>query len=519
MLVAGALTVAGMLVIKVDPFFHYHKPNTEVYFYSLDNERSQNNGISRNFYYDALITGSSMTENFKTSELDDIFGTNAIKVSYSGGTYKEINDNLVKALANNANLKIIVRGLDMNKFIEDKDAMREDLGEYPGYLYDENIFNDVKYIFNRDVLFGRVYPMVLANDNEGFEPGITSFDVYSNWMEGFSFGAKIVCQNSIEDQSVGEPVYLTDVEREIILGTIRQNVTSLAEQYPEVTFYYFFTPYSAVWWQELVNDGRIYRQIEAEKLVIEEILKFDNIKLYSFNNETYITTDLNNYKDTTHYGSWINSLMLHYMYNEVCLLTYDNYEDYLKEEFTFYISFDYGKLSSQLDYGNDYFAEATLNEKINGVAPIIFSEEMLLQGELHSASVVLNQHGGSAGIECAGSLQREPGNEISMSDYMFFTEYVGCKIIIDDISDYKCLGFYGMKNQDHGQPSVYIYNRDNEVVAGLTDNYQNLDNEWHHYSVNVSELSGRVTIIFNGGYSDNTGSPYSLYTFSDITLY
>lgn len=518
-LVAGALTVVGAWVVKVDPFFHYHKPDTEAYYYNLNNQRSQNDGISRNFDYNALITGTSMTENFKTSELDTIFGTNSIKVPYAGASYKEINDNLIKALANNPNLKIIVRGLDLIKFVEDKDTLRQDMGEYPAYLYDKNIFNDVWYIFNRDVLFSRVYPMVIANENEGFEPGITSFDEYSNWMKGLPFGINTVCPNGITVQSVGEPIHLTDAEKSIVLGTTYQNITSLAEQYPEVTFYYFFTPYSAVWWQQLLNDGTIYKQIEAEELIIEEILKVDNIKLYSFNNLTDITTDINNYKDPHHYGSWINSLMLQYMYDEKCLLTHDNYKEYLKEELSFYTSFDYGQLNNQVDYENDYFAEALLNEKINEVVPISFSEEMLRQGYLNSASVVLNQHDGAAAIECTGSLQREPNSGISVSDYLISTEYVGCKITIDDISDYRYLGFYGMKGQDHGQPSVYIYNGDNEVVAEFTANYQYLDNEWHQYLIDVSKLSGRVTVIFNGGYCDNSGSPHSLYTFSDITLY
>ena len=119
----------------------------------------------------------------------------------------------------------------------------------------------------------------------------------------------------------------------------------------------------------------IYRQIEAEGLIVEEILKHDNIKLYSFNNLTDITTDLNNYKDASHYGSWINSLMLQYMHDDECLLSYENYEDYLQEELSFYISFDYEQLNNQVDYENDYFADALLNEKINGVVPINFSEK------------------------------------------------------------------------------------------------------------------------------------------------
>ena len=48
-------------------------------------------------------------------------------------------------------------------------------------------------------------------------------------------------------------------------------------------FYYFFTPYSAAWWQSLLDAGILKKQIQAEKIVIEEILKYNNIKLYSFN--------------------------------------------------------------------------------------------------------------------------------------------------------------------------------------------------------------------------------------------
>ena len=60
------------VTIYVDPYMHYHKPLTNKYFYVLDNQRSQNNGIIKHFEYDAVITGTSMTETFKTSEMDKI---------------------------------------------------------------------------------------------------------------------------------------------------------------------------------------------------------------------------------------------------------------------------------------------------------------------------------------------------------------------------------------------------------------------------------------------------------------
>ena len=43
----------------------------------------------------------------------------------------------------------------------------------------------------------------------------------------------------------------------MILGNVRQNITSLAESYPDVTFHYFFTPYSGAWWQSYINTGKV----------------------------------------------------------------------------------------------------------------------------------------------------------------------------------------------------------------------------------------------------------------------
>lgn len=349
------LSIIGILVIKIDPYFHYHKPDLNKYYYSLDNQRSQNNGVIKNFDYDALITGSSMTENFKTSEMDSIFAVKSIKVPFSGGTYKEINDNLVFALENNPKLKTIVRSLDYSKIFDDKDLMRTDLGEYPTYLYDSNPVNDVRYLFNKDIVFGRIYPMTSNKSEANFKPGITSFDDYASWQKNYTFGKNSVIPNGIKSIEKSKPKHLTNEEKQTINENIAQNVTSLAAKYPDVNFYYFFPPYSAVFWNDLNNDGTIYKQIEAESYAIELILKYPNIQLYSFNMLTDITTDLNNYKDSTHYGQWINSLMLRYMKNNKCLLTKENYRSYLDEELKFYTSFDYSSLNDQIDYEDDLY--------------------------------------------------------------------------------------------------------------------------------------------------------------------
>lgn len=358
-LVAIMLTMIGGFVYKIDPYLHYHAPDTEKYYYSLDNERSQNNGIIKHFDYDALITGTSMTENFRTSEFDDIFDVKSIKVAYSGGTYKEINDNIAVALKNNPDLRVIVRCLDYDYLLSDNNSVRTDLGEYPTYLYDDNPFNDVYYLFNKDVIFSRAYGMVASARIEGAQPGITSFDSYSRWQDEYSFGKKSIIPEGISVTS-GEPIHLTEEEQNIIYDNLTQNVTSLADDYPKVDFYYFFSPYSAVWWALHANDGTIYRCLEAEEYAIELILNHPNIKLYSFTNCTNITTNLNYYKDITHYGEWVNSYMLKAMREGKCLLTKENYKEYLQEERFFYTTFDYNSLNEQKDYEDDSYAGVLL---------------------------------------------------------------------------------------------------------------------------------------------------------------
>lgn len=137
---------------------------------------------------------------------------------------------------------------------------------------------------------------------------------------------------------------LEDEEIETVIENVKYNVTNLADEHPETTFYYFFPPYSICNWEMLKCDGKIDWQIDSEQVAIEEILKHPNIKLYSFNNNFDLICNLDNYKDWVHYGEWVNSYMLKCMYNEEYMLTNDNYKEYIQTIREFYNSYDYGLL-------------------------------------------------------------------------------------------------------------------------------------------------------------------------------
>lgn len=363
--VTGILGYLGYLVYRVDPYFHYHKPLTDKYYYELNNDRVQNDGIIKHFDYDALITGTSMVENFYTSEMDELFNVKSIKVPFDGGSYKEINDNLKTALKYNPDLKIIVRGLDVYRFFDDKDAMWSGLDTDLSYLYDSNIFNDIKYLCNRDVIWNRTYIMMLQKNEEGFVPGITSFDDYKRWHYNYTYGVKTLFPDGVYTVESANTEHLTDEEKEIIYENITQNVTSLAKQYPDVKFYYFYTPYSVAWWKAIKEYGTLYKWFEAKEYITELILEEENIYLFSFDNRYEITDDLNNYMDMTHYAQWVNSIMLKWMRGDKCRLTKENYKEDINDELNHYLSFDYMSLNNQEDYEDDFYAAELLTHELS----------------------------------------------------------------------------------------------------------------------------------------------------------
>ncbi|MBO5564151.1 MAG: hypothetical protein J5935_00860 [Lachnospiraceae bacterium] len=339
-LFVAALLVCGCIVYYLDPFFHYHGPRAG-FVYELNNQRSQNDGITRHFSYEALITGTSMSENFRTSSFARLFSLEAVKLPYPGARYKEINDNLKKALRT-GNVKVVVRPLDDSYLLVHKDAQREDLGEYPVWLTNNNPFDDVKYLLNLDVLGGYCVPMCLKKA-AGEAGSVTSFDEYGvdwpddpaerNALGGLTFSGKAIPQEA-----------LTDAEAAMVLENIRQNVTDVIAEYPDTEFYYFFPPYSIVHYGELYENGELEKILAAEELVAEEMCGYENLHLFSFSHNAGVITSLDNYKDSGHYSPEICDWMLEEMRADRGRLTPDTLHAYFDDLRAKLLSYDYQNL-------------------------------------------------------------------------------------------------------------------------------------------------------------------------------
>lgn len=208
-ILATFILLAGMLVVIVDPYFHYHAPLSFLE-YSIDIERYMNNGIVKNFEYDAIITGTSHNENFKASEFDNLFNCNSVKVPLSGGEYKEIAEQLTIALNHNNNVKYILYGITYEDLLDDKDTVRYE--NLPTYLYDENIFNDYKYIFSGQA-FKKIFTNIKLTINHGTT---TNFDEYATWYHEYKFSKATVLASYERETNKIVSTELNEEEKEIV---------------------------------------------------------------------------------------------------------------------------------------------------------------------------------------------------------------------------------------------------------------------------------------------------------------
>ena len=336
-----ALAVVAGLTAFVDPYFLFHKPIPGI-SYQLDNERYQNYGIARTFDYDAVIVGTSMSENFKPSEFDALFGVHSVKIPFSGGSHREVEELLSFAFAHNKKIKAVVRNIDLFRAFDGKDDRDYPLESYPGYLYDDNPLNDVSYLLNFEIFMKGTF-VDLMRTLRG-KPSVT-LDEYMNWNSFYPYGPAGVqahyARNMVEYTGNGD---ITEEEYARIRENFEENVIEVAKAHPETTFYLYVSPYSIYFWDYVNEMGELDRYLKAQEYILSLLLDQENIRLFAFYDEAQVVTDPYNYRDVAHHHEDVNSQILAWIAEGHDEITKNNYEEYCKSVRTFYHEYDYDAL-------------------------------------------------------------------------------------------------------------------------------------------------------------------------------
>lgn len=333
------LTVGmALLTFIVDPYFHYHAPIKGI-SYRLYEQQYINDGIARHFDYDAIIIGNSLSENVKASQVDELFDCKSIKIPYSGAGYKELWGSVERALGYNPDVKKVFVIVDTEDAARHKNYVR--YTDYPEYLYDDTVWNDARYLWNKDVFYkGTLYNLLMTA--AGRES--TTLDEYSS--KDKETGADVVLPLIGEipnPEDVSSRGYSAE-EEQMVTENINENIIRVTKKYPGTEFVLIYAPPSIARWAKYYIWGNMEYHLGGSRTATELLTAQDNITIYSFLDDFEIVCNLDNYRDTIHYTSEICEYMVDEVSKGKNAVTRENYQEYYERITEFYTEYDYQTL-------------------------------------------------------------------------------------------------------------------------------------------------------------------------------
>lgn len=334
LVIAILLLLCGGAVIVIDPFMHFHAPLSGLE-YPLKDERYINDGIQRHYDYSTMITGTSMSQNMRPSLWEDLTEDKAIKTCYSSASFYELSQSMERAISYNTELKTIISSLDPSMMATDsKEVSYEGI---PTYLYDDNIFNDVNYIFNKDVLLKCLAVMNYTRAGNK----TTDLDTYGRYDIYHSFGKESILKTFTRAEKVDEK--LTEITGDIAATNLEENYLSLIRKNPDVEFKFFIPPYSVYYWDNLSRKGMLDNTIEVEKYVVSELLKEPNVEVYAFDDLVDVTNNPNRYMDMLHYDGEMADYILKAVAEGQHKIELKAVEQYFDNVLAYYNNLDFEK--------------------------------------------------------------------------------------------------------------------------------------------------------------------------------
>jgi hypothetical protein len=310
----------GIFVWRMDPYQHFRASDRYLF-----NMRYMAAGLAKNQDYETAIVGDSMSQNFVASYASQVLGEKVVNLSISGSANYTLG-RLARTAIRSGHARHIIWGLRAN--MAKGKPTRTRLGKnFPHYLYDANPFNDVRYLFNLDVL--KKSWAFASNDRIGHlrEP-----ELFNTWFArpGSEPGRDKVLAQFKPGKGVSHKVSKA-LSADTLITNFDANVLSVVIDHPEVHFTFFVPPHPAL----LYADTYQHRPARFQALMtylhhsFDQLTRLPNVTLHYFDTIPSITHNLNNYKDMTHYSVQVSNTMLTAFKQGQGVLTQDNYAEAL----------------------------------------------------------------------------------------------------------------------------------------------------------------------------------------------
>ena len=151
--------------------------------------------MAKHMIYDSVILGSSMTVNFNTNWFKQEMGLNTIKLNYSGAYPKDQANIMERIFSSDNQVKAVFLGVDVMTYTGDVEETKYPI---PSYLYDDSVWNDAQYLWNKDVLLNYILRPLADPDKTDLAT------VYESWWTDEYYNIQWVMHNYERPERVEE---------------------------------------------------------------------------------------------------------------------------------------------------------------------------------------------------------------------------------------------------------------------------------------------------------------------------
>ena len=293
------MAASAAFVYLRDPFQVLRRSSGTPNFYGV--AQFQIPGIARHYPYDAVVAGTSTSNNFRAADLADQFGWHAFNFSIAGATIGEQRAVLETALAT-GKARHVLWGIDPFAF------GRDEGGAFPYYLYRDPGWRTAPYFLNLGALIHGVSTLTLPGARR---TSLARWTEDAVWDRNYVYG-RVQLLTAWDHRHALAPVPMPETPA-LADGAVTRTVASLARAHPDVEFRIVLMPYNVLYLKFLLEErpGEFDAGCWIDRAIVARVAVLPNARVHDFRDAREITHNIDAFKDLTHFSGEISRQIIH----------------------------------------------------------------------------------------------------------------------------------------------------------------------------------------------------------------
>ncbi|MFM2294386.1 MAG: hypothetical protein RLZZ350_799 [Verrucomicrobiota bacterium] len=293
-----ALALLVLLVVnwRVDPLQFYRRASYPAFI--IGEKRFQIPGIAKHYDYDAVILGTSMSENIQAKDVQEIFGWRALNLAMQGASAREQQLALEVALRT-GKPRHVIWDVNWEYLRGSSDWVANYDGSFPFYFYDENSWNELgNYLLSVDTTKNTA--KILLHRYQSKTP-----DEVFVWFNQKQFGLESFREGWRKSAAKRHERFVQHAA-EYDLANLNANFDlrflAVLRAHPDVEFKLYFPPFSLAYYADIcVANPQIFSNLLAnQQHVIAECRALTNVQIFDFQTTLPLVREATNYCDLAH---------------------------------------------------------------------------------------------------------------------------------------------------------------------------------------------------------------------------